>query len=124
MNDELPQLEPQKTGTTVVECMTGPLCQSSRLTRPRGFDWFALCEGMNPEAGPAAMLGGPPAALAPPTYAATAAIETSTTTPAVAAIHPRFIALPPQGFRHVTRHYAAHAIHPVAEQIALHHPYG
>ena len=81
---ELFQLEPQKTGTTVVECITGPPYHASSETRPRPFAWFAwfaFRDGTNPKAGPAAKLGGPPA-VAVPAAAVTDARQTVATTAA------------------------------------------
>src|SRR5690348_2450911 len=61
---------------TVVECMTAPPRHCSGSERPCLPAWFASCEGTYPNAGPAAIAGGRPAALALPT------IRTSTARPA------------------------------------------
>ena len=65
-NDEFAQLEPQKTGTTVVACITGPLCHDSWRTRD-GRALLAWRDGMKPCAGLASSAAGwlPTLALLP-----------------------------------------------------------
>src|SRR4051794_6401399 len=97
MKLELPHAVPQKTGLTVVECMTGPLCHVRLTTWPPPPPWLppwpAFRDGMNPKAGPAAMLGGPPAAVAVPAAATTAARH-RTAIPVTATIDVRLISPP------------------------------
>ena len=63
-----------------MECITGPLFHASKSKCPPcALWWFALCEGTNPKAGPAATLAGPPAAVAVPAAATTDARQTAAT---------------------------------------------
>src|SRR5690348_4832005 len=65
---------------TVVECMTTPPCHCSGSERPCLPAWFASWDGTYPNAGPAAIAGGRPAALALPAIRASTARPASGTT--------------------------------------------